>query len=224
MRKQLLVIFVLAAVMTGFSFGTPGLHVRFENVSGLVAKDRVLFDGAAIGSVEKITYGDDGIFTVSLSIGHDFKEFLTEYSRFVITGNPRDSDRKAVEMILIRMGGDPLKENATVEGSGRYQVLLEMMQDDAREGVEFLQKEVQRFSRDLKSLSEHEKVKELKEQMVRLEKELKKTTRETREKITAEIIPMLEKEIQELREELEALGREDEVEPLEKELEKIKYI
>lgn len=224
MRKQLLLIMVLAAVLTGLSFGSAGLHVRFENVDGLVAKDRVMFDGTVIGSVNKITYGDDGIFTVSLSIGKDFKAFLTEYSRFVIAGDPRDNGQKAVEMILIRMGGSPLKNNTSVEGSGKYQVLLEMMQDNARDGVEFLEQEYRRFSRELKSLSEHEKVKKLKEQMVRLQKELKEATQETREKITAEIIPMLEKEIEALRKELEALGREDEVEPLEKELEKIKYI
>lgn len=224
MLKRLIFIFIAVAVLTGFSFGSVDIHVRFENVDGLVAKDRVVFDGTGIGKVKKIKYGDDGLFLVSLSIDKEFKAFLTEYSRFTITEDPRDSDRKTVEMLLTHMGGEPLKDGSSVEGSSKYEVLLEMMKNDARDGIEFLKREYQRFSNDLKSLSEHEKVKELMEQMARLEKELKDASQETRDKITAEIIPMLEEEIEELRKELEALGREEEVEPLEKELEKIKYI
>lgn len=224
MIKRLAFVFIVAAVLTGFTFGSVAIHVRFNTIDGLVAKDRVVLDGAVIGKVKKITYGNDGIFLVSLSIDKEFKEFLTEYSRFTIAHDPRDNNRRAVEMILTRMGGAPLKKGSSMEGSSKYQVLLEMMKEDASDGLEFLKKEYQRFSKDLKSLSEHEKVKELKEQMARLEKELEKTSQATRDKITSEIIPMLEKEIEELREELKALGREEEVEPLEKELEKIKYI
>lgn len=214
---------LLGASLTGFTFGTAAIHVRFDSINGLVAKDRVVFDGAAIGKVKKIKYGDDGTFLVSLSIEKDFKDFLTEYSRFTITDDPRDS-RKAVEMILTQMGGTPLKNGSSVDGSSKYQVLLEMMKDDASDGVRYLKKEYQRFSNELKSLSENEKIRELMDQMARLEEELKAASRETRDKITSEIIPMLEKEIEELRKELEALGREEEVEPLEKELDKIKYI
>ncbi|MEN8245959.1 MAG: MlaD family protein [Thermodesulfobacteriota bacterium] len=224
MINRLIIVVIMAMVLTGFSFGTAAIHVRFDDINGLVARDRVVFDGTGIGKVKKITYGDDGLFLVSLSIDKEFKAFLTEYSRFTITEDPRDNDRKAVEMLLTHMGGEPLKNGSSVEGSSKYEVLLEMMKDDARDGVEFLKKEYQRFSKDLKSLSEHEKVKELMEQMARLEKELKKASQETRDKITSEIIPMLEEEIKELRKELEALGREEEVEPLEKKLEKIKYI
>jgi hypothetical protein len=224
MNKKLFILICMGVVLTGFSFGSADLHVRFDSINGLVAKDRVVFDGAVIGRVQKIIYNDDGTFMVNLFIEKDFRDFLTEYSRFTITDDPRDNSSKAVEMILIQMGGDPLKNGSHVDGSSKYQVLLEMMKDDARDGVTYLKKEYQRFSKELKSLSEHEKVKELMAQMERLEKELKETSRETREKITSEIIPMLEKEIEELRKELEALGREEDVEPLEKELDKIKYI
>jgi hypothetical protein len=224
MIKRLVIAVIMGAVLTGFTFGTAAVHVRFDSINGLVAKDRVVFDGAAIGKVKKIKYGDDGIFWVSLSIEKDFRDFLTEYSRFTITEDPRDSSRKAVEMILTHMGGAPLKNGSSVDGSSKYQVLLEMMKDDAKDGVKYLKKEYQRFSNELKSLSENEKVRELMDQMVRLEEELKEASRETRDKITSEIIPMLEKEIEALRKELEALGREEEVEPLEKELDKIKYI
>ena len=126
----------------------------------------------------------------------DFKDFLTEYSRFTITDDPRDESRKAVEMILTHMGGPPLKNGSTVDGSSKYQVLLEMMKDDARDGVKYLKKEYQRFSNELKSLSENEKIRELMDQMARLATELKEASRETRDKITSEIIPMLEKEIE----------------------------
>ena len=224
MIKRLILVWFMGITLTGFSFGSTAIHVRFDNAGGLVAKDRVVFDGTVIGKVKKIKYGDDGIFLVSLSIEKDFRDFLTEYSRFTITDDPRDDSRRAVEMILTQMGGAPLKNGSSVDGSNKYQVLLEMMKDDAMHGVEYLRKEYQRFSKELKSLSESEKVKELMTQMDRLEEELKEASRETRDKITSEIIPMLEKEIEELRKELEALGREKEVEPLEKELEKIKYI
>ena len=153
MLKRLIFISVVVVVLTGFSFGSVDIHVRFENVDGLVAEDRVLFDGAGIGKVKKIIYGDDGHFLVSLSIEKEFKTFLTEYSRFIVTEAPRDNDRKAVEMLLTHMGGEPLKDGSSVEGSSKYEVLLEMMKNDARDGVEFLKREYQRFSNDLKSLS-----------------------------------------------------------------------
>lgn len=224
MIKRFVIAIIMGATLTGFTFGSAAVHVRFDSINGLVAEDRVLFDGAAIGTVKTITYGNDGAFSVSLSIEKDFKNFLTEYSRFTITDDPRNNSRKAVEMILIHMGGTPLKNGASVDGSSRYQVLLEMMKDDAGEGVAYLKKEYRRFSKELKSLSENEKIRELMDQMARLEEELKAASRETRDKITSEIIPLLEKEIEELRKEFEALGREEEVEPLEKELDKIKYI
>ncbi len=224
MVNRLILIFFIGLVLTGFGFGTEKIHVRFESVNGLVAKDRVMFDGTAIGNVKKISYGDDGIFTVSLSISNDFKDFLTEHSRFTIVSDPHDGSRMAVEVMKVRIGGTPLKNGSSVEGSNKYQVLLEMMKDDAKDGIGFLKKEYQRFSNELKSLSEHEKVTKLKETIARLGQELAKESRETRDKIASEIIPMLEKEIEALREELEALGRGEEVEPLEKELEKIKYI
>jgi hypothetical protein len=224
MIKKCFLILSLAAALTGFTFGSTGIHVRFDDINGLVAGDRVVFDGATMGKVKKIKYGDDGIFTVSLSINNDFKDFLTEYSRFTITDDPRDNGGKAVEMLLIHMGGAPLKNGSSVDGSGQYQVLLEMMKDDARQGIEYLNNEFKRFSEDLKSLSEHEQVKELEKQIARLGQELKKASRETKEKIISDIIPKLEEEVAALRKRLEAMGREEEVEPLEKELEKIKYI
>jgi len=224
MLKRLIIAIITGAALTGFTFGTAVIHVRFNSIDGLVAEDGVVFDGAAIGKVQTIKYVHDGTFLVSLYIEKDFRDFLTEHARFTITVDPRDNSRKAVEMILIHMGGAPLKNGSSLDGSSTYQVLLEMLQDDARDGVEYLRKEYQRFSRELKSLSENEKVRELLDQMARLEKELKQASREIRDKITSEIIPMLEKEIEELRKELKALGREKEVEPLEKELDKIKYI
>lgn len=224
MIKRVIIAIIMGTTLTGFTFGSAAVHVRFDSINDLVAKDRVVFDGADIGKVKKIKYGDDGTFLVSLSIEKDFRDFLTEYSRFTITDDPRDSSRKAVEMILTHMGGAPLKNGSSVDGSSKYQVLLEMMKDDARDGVVYLKKEYRRFSNELKSLSENEKIRELMDQMARLEEELKEASRETRDKIISEIIPMLEKEIEELRKELEAMGREEEVEPLEKELDKIKYI
>jgi hypothetical protein len=224
MAKRLILIIILGVALTGFTFGSAGIHVRFDTINGLVAKDQVVFDGTSIGRVKKIKYGDNGIFSVSLSIKKDFKVFLTEYSRFTIADDPQDNDKKAMEMILTRMGGAPLKNGSSVDGSSKYQVLLEMMKYDASEGIDYLNKEFQRFSDDLKSLSEHEQVKELEKQIARLGQELKKASRETREKIISDIIPKLEEEVEALRERLEAMDREEEVEPLEKEIEKIKTI
>ena len=224
MHKQVISIIILAVALAGFACQSAAVFVRFELVNGLVVGDRVVFDGAGIGNVLEITYGDEGTFLVSLAINKDCRDFLTEYSRFTVIDDPREESRRAVEMILTRMGGAPLKYGSSVDGSSKYQVLLEMMKHDAQEGIGFLNQEFQRYAESLKSLSDHEQVEELERQIARLGQELKKTGRETREKIIAEIIPKLEKEIAELRERLEALGRGEEVEPLEKELEKIKYI
>lgn len=56
MIKRLFPIVIVAAVLTGFTFGSAGIYVHFDDVNGLVARDRVVFDGAGIGKVKKIKY------------------------------------------------------------------------------------------------------------------------------------------------------------------------
>jgi len=215
---------MIGLIATGFNFGSIGIHVRFDTIEGLKKKDRVFLDDVHVGHVDKVVYGDDGIYTASLQIKKDFKDALTEHTRFIIITDPENDDRQAVEAIQIRMGGAPLKSGSTVVGTKKYTVFHEMMKDDVKEGIDYLKKEYKEFENGLRSLSEHEKIQELKKMITRFGRELKEESRETREKITKEIIPMLEQEIKELREQLKESGREDEVEPLEEELKKIKYI
>ncbi|MCG6910560.1 MAG: hypothetical protein LJE94_10615 [Deltaproteobacteria bacterium] len=217
-------VWLAGVVLTGLSAGAFSLNVRFEQVNGLVAKDRVLLDGAHIGDVRTVDYGDTAVFTVGLVIKKEFEEFLTEYSRFAIVPDPRDDDRMAVEVIQTRAGGAPLKAGSSVAGSHKFQVLLEMMQDDTKDGIGFLKNEYRRFSDDIHALSESEKIRKLKDEMARLVEELKMAGKETRERITTEIIPMLEKEVEDLRKELKKSGRDREIEPVEEELDKIKHI
>jgi hypothetical protein len=224
MLKKL--IFALAAVMVtaGSAFGSFGIHVRFDTIDNLKKMDRVISDDVKIGHVEKVVYGDDGVYTATLQIKQAFRDDVTEHTRFVLTYDPEFADRQAVELIQSRMGGAPLKNGSTIEGADKYAVILEMMKDDVKDGIGYLEKEYKHFSESLRTLSEHEKIQRLKKTIARLGNDLKKESRETRETIVKEIIPMLEREIKELRQQLKEFGREDEVEPLEKELKKIKYI
>ena len=224
MVNRLILILTMGLMLTGFKFGFLEIQVRYDNIAGLKKNDRVVFEQASIGQVDKVLYDDDGIYSASLSINKDFKDVVTRHTRFIIIPDPGFEGRKAVELVQVHLGGPPLKNGSIVEGTDKYSVFLELMADDVKDGIDYLKREYRQFSNELKTLSEHEKVRELKKLLARLGQALKKESKETREKIATEIIPLIEQEIEALKEQLKAYGREEEVEPLEKELKKIKFI
>jgi hypothetical protein len=200
------------------------LHVQFDQIYKLQEGDRVISGESTVGMVKRLVYEKEGYFKVTLRIDKGFEVELSEYSRFIVTNDPKVTDKRAVKVIQIRRGGKLIENGAFVEGSDKYSVLLEQMAGDVWDGVDSLKKAANDFSEELKDLSENEKVQVLKKELQQLAEAMKKGTKATRDKIQKQILPPLKKEMEKLREQLRNLGREDEMVPLDDEIKKIRRI
>jgi ABC-type transporter Mla subunit MlaD len=200
------------------------VHVRFEQVFGLHQGDGVIFQDKSVGFVKTVTYGSDGYFTATLGIDKCLAKRISAESLFIIIEDPLTADRKAVMIFQAAAGGPALKDGATVQGSDKYEVMLEAVKKNLESGIDFLQKGMSAFSKELKNLPENEKVKALNEELKRLSNAMQRATKETQEKIRQEILPSLKKELEALRRELQHFDKEDEMAPLENEMKKIERI
>lgn len=226
MRGCSLLLFALlmAVVAAGYQPDVFRLHVLFDQVNRLQEGDDVIFETQSIGVVENLTYAKTGYFKVTLAIDKNFEADISEYSRFIIVENPKMSGKKVVRVIRTRLGGEPLKNGTTIEGSDKYSVFFEDMAGDIRDGVDFLKKGMNEFSEDLKGLSESEQMKALRKEIKRLTEAMAKAKKETREKIINEILPLIKRDMEKLRERLRKFDREDEMTPLDDEIKKINRI
>jgi hypothetical protein len=93
--------------------------IKYDQIQGLQEGDRVIFEQNYIGEVTRISYSEDGYYTVDVEIRTAFANAGTEHSKFFITDDPKNKGRKAIEIIQARKGGLPLEEGATVEGSSK---------------------------------------------------------------------------------------------------------
>ena len=219
------IIFVLTLFLL-LACEEPGLNlkIRFDQIQGLHADNRVIFESNDVGRVTGVYYAKEGHYLVDLVIKEDFANAATEDSRFYITDDPRAEGKKAVEILQIRKGGIPLADGSMVEGATRsaavYQKLLENF--DNKTGK--LGKQLQQFFDDVRKLPESDEVKQLQKDLEELGREMEKAGKAARDKIQNEVMPMIKEEIERLKKRLENFGREKEVEPLEKQLEKLKTI
>lgn len=219
-----LIILVCLAIFAGISAGYFHLTVRFDQIDGLVERDRVFFEKEAVGFVETITYTDKGQFQVNVAIDEKTGRLLTTRTRIIVTDDNEITGKKAITIIQIRKGGRPLTDGAIVDGSDRYTVYFEDMKYDLEEGLALLMKELDNFSKDLQSLPENQRFQALKEELKRIADLLKTTSEETKEMIHKEVLPLLQQEMEKLREYLRKDGREEEMAPLDKEMKKITLI
>jgi paraquat-inducible protein B len=224
MRKRILILLILPFVLLACKENSLNLKIRFNQVQGLKQGNRVIFGQNHIGTVNSLFYSDEGFFLVDIGIIKDFADAATEHSRFFIISDPQNKENKAVEMIQIRDGGTLLRNNATVEGSTETTVLFHQLYGGIENGLKDFEKQVEQFSKDLKSIPETEEFKKLENEFKRLAEEMKRSGQEVQQKIKEELLPKLKEEMEKLRKRLHELGREDEIKPLEIEMEKIKKI
>jgi paraquat-inducible protein B len=224
MLKKIIILVILSFI--GMGCDANGLHliVKFDHIDGLVLNDRVLFETNRIGRVDEITYNKDGNYLVRLNIEKAFAKAATNYTRFFIVSDPQNNGRKAVEMIQTKKGGEPLKNNAVVEGASKSSAIIERMQKDFESQMKDLTKQFNSFAEELKKIPDSEAYKKLEDELTNFYDEMKQSGKEVREMLQKEILPRLEKELENLKKRLQKKGREDELKPLETTMEKIKKI
>ncbi|MBW2353594.1 MAG: hypothetical protein JRF51_10265 [Deltaproteobacteria bacterium] len=198
--------------------------IRFGQIEGLRAQDRIIFEENRIGQVESISYTNEGDYLVHVQIDKPFLNAATEYSRFFIIDDPSKRGRKAVQMVRTGKGGLPLEKGAVVEGTTRFAFLLSTMQDNLGKAVSDLNRKFKEMSDDLKGIPESSEVKEFERYLGELKEKMLSAGAGVREKIQKDLLPWLQKEIDKLRERLRKLGREKEVEPLEVKMEELRRI
>ncbi len=210
---RLLLFLLMSAFLSGCLEGNLDLQVRFDRIDGLKKGDRVLFQENRIGRVMGASYLKEGYYIADVEIEKDFKKAVTDYSRFFIVPDPVKQGAKAIEMLEIKKGGLALKNGAVVNGSTKISAVLEKMGKEFEKGVAVLDKELDKFSEEMKSLPEKEEVKRFQQEMERLSKEMGDAVSSFRLDIQEKLLPRIEKEIGKLKEKLKKSGREKKGEP-----------
>jgi paraquat-inducible protein B len=224
MFKKMMILMFVAFISTGCEANGKHFVIKFDHIYGLTQDDGVIFEKNRIGRVDEITYTKNGNFLVKLKIEKAFANTATEYTRFFIVSDPQKDGPKAVEMIQTQKGGNPLKNNAVVEGSVQSSVIIERMQKDFAREMKDLTRQFNMFGEQLKKVPDSEAYKKLEDELTNLYDEMRQSGKAVREMIQKEILPRLEEQLQNLKKRLQKKGKEDELKPLETKMEKIKKI
>jgi paraquat-inducible protein B len=222
MLRRTLILVILFLVFWGCEEGVLNFKIKYDQIQGLEEGNTVIFEKNHIGEVAHIFYTKDGYYLVHVAIRKAFANAATEDARFFITEDPKNKEKKAIEIIQARKGGLPLKNGATVEGSSKASAVFSQMDQSLEKRVEDIGKAFDHLFEELQGVPESEEFKKVERELECLAEEMKRSGESMREKIEQEWLPDLKQEMDKLRERLQKLGREQEVEDLEIQLEKIK--
>lgn len=221
MLRRILILVILFLVFWGCGEGVLNFKIKYDQVQGLEEGERVIFEKNHIGEVARIFYTKDGYYLVDVAIRKAFANAATEDARFLITEDPKNNEKKAIEIIQARKGGLPLEDGATVEGSSKASAVFTQMEQSLEKRAEDIGKAFDHLFEQLQGVPESEEFKKLEREVERLAEEMRRSGESMREKIEREWLPSLKQEMEKLRERLQKLGREQEVKDLEVQLEKI---
>jgi ABC-type transporter Mla subunit MlaD len=200
------------------------LKIRFQEINGLKAADHVIFEGNRIGEVTGVSYTKEGVYLVTVLIAETFANAANSHSRFTIGRDPVDRAKRAVEVVNIEKGGQPLEDGSVVEGTSKATVLLNDVWGDFKDKLNKFGDTLEELAGPLRDIPESEEVRKLERQMKGLMEDLKRKGGKVREKFDKEILPELQKKIEELRDRLRKFGREKELDPLEEDMRKLRKI
>ncbi|MDI6754228.1 MAG: hypothetical protein QME78_07515 [Thermodesulfobacteriota bacterium] len=88
--------------------------------------DRGFLEKQAIGSVGNFAKDPKGRAIVPLQIQSEFRQIVTDQSRFLIQADPFLPESQSVKMVQLASGGIPLPDGAVVEGSTTFSFMVEM--------------------------------------------------------------------------------------------------
>ena len=214
----------MSIVVSGWFSQDLNLQIRFDQIYGLTAGDRIIFEQNDIGKVTGVLYEKKGTYRVDATIHHSFKNAVTDRSQFFIIQDPSGKGRKAIEMMTVKGEGVPLEDGALIEGSTRLSVLLNKMEDDVSRSVGDLKQTLKSFSEALRKAPENEDIKTLQAYLKQLLSEMKRSGAAFREMVQNDLLPRLQEEIDKLRQRLKESGREKEVEPLQTQMNELRKI
>ncbi|MCG6916577.1 MAG: MCE family protein [Deltaproteobacteria bacterium] len=204
--------------------GSLQLTVLYDSTEGLKQNDPVLWKEQKIGKVRSIKQNSQGRPAVQLQIKGDFREKVTDESRFFIQADPQNRGQSHVMMVNLAEEGNPLASGTAVEGSTYFSLQLEKAERGLKAWTEQLEQELKRWEKELSQLPESEWYQELEREMDYWLNELGQAGIETREYFREEVLPRLEESLRELRRLLRQLGQEKEIETLEVKLDKLKSL
>jgi len=220
MKTGLPIILFLAGLL---SCATPHkVMVMYDRPGTLKPGDRVIWENQFIGSVGEFQANPSGRTVVPLKVKPDFRQALTDQSRFLVQADPERPGNQSIKMFLLASGGKLLPDGAVVEGSTTFSYLTEKGSRDVQAFPRLLQDGLDRLVKELGRLSDREWQKELERQIDAWTRELQKSGEETRRYFQREVLPTLEKAIQDFLRRLKELGRELDGKPLEEKWEKLK--
>jgi hypothetical protein len=204
--------------------GNLRLTVLYDQADELKAGNRVIWQEQTIGQVQAVTADATGRMAAQLQIKGDFREKVTDESRFVIQTDPQNYWQKHIEMVNLAEGGEPLPNGAEIEGSTSLSLQLEKGSRGLAAWLPLLLQELERWQKELKQLPEEEGYKELKRQLDYWLSEMGQAGVETRRYFKKEVLPRLEEAVRELKRRLRELHKEKDVDILEIKLEELKRI
>ena len=214
----LIFVYVLAAACVG----SLQLTVLYDRTEGLKQNDPVLWNEQKIGKVQSVKQNGQDLASVQLEISKAFSDKVTDESRFLIQADPRSRGDSFVRMVNLSEKGNPLPSGTAVEGSTYLSLQLERTAKGLEAWREQLERELERWEKELSQLPERESYKELEREMDYWLNKLGQAGVETREYFKEEVLPRLEEALRELRKRLRQLGKEKEIETLEVKLDKLK--
>jgi hypothetical protein len=217
---SLLPIILLLAVV---SCASPHkVMVLYDRPGSLKPGDRVTWENQTIGSVREFQANPAGKTVVPLEVKPDFRQALTDQSRFLIQSDPDRPGSQMVKMVLLSSGGNPLPDGSVVEGSTSFSLLVERGSRGIQGIPQALQDALDRWSKEVGRLSDREWQKELESQLDSWTRELKKSGEDTRRYFEEEILPKLEQAVQDLLRRLKEMGKEKDRKSLEEKFDRLK--
>ncbi len=216
-------LFLFITLMALASCASPHkVMVLYERSGALKPGDRVIWENQAIGSVGDFRANPAGKTVVPLRIKPDFRQALTDQSRFSIQADPDRLGSQSVRMVLLCSTGKPLPDGAVVEGSTAFSMLMEKGSRGLQGFPQILQDALDRLGEQLDRLTDREWQKELESQLDSWTRELERSGEETRRYFQKEVLPKLERSVEDLLQKLRELGKEGDGKSLEEKFEDMK--
>jgi hypothetical protein len=222
-RLWVLFLLILCGLVPA-CLGNLRLTVLYDQTDELKAGDRVIWQEQTIGVVQNVEAGATGRVAAQLQIKGDFREKVTDESRFLIQADPQHYSQKHIEMINLVEGGKPLPNGAEVEGSTYLSLQVERGSRGLAAWSQLLLQELERWQKELNQLPEEEWYQELERQIDYWLSEMGQAGVETRRYFREEVLPRLEEAVRELEKRLRELGKKNEAEILNIKLEELKQL
>jgi len=217
-KRMALISAALFMALAGCTNGDAEFKIRFNDVHGLRKGAPVYFDQSVVGDVREIDYTDEGVFLVSVAIRKAFASAATDTSRFYIDRDPEKDSRSVLRVVQLAPSGEPIPEDAVVDGHTRYAVLYEQFARQLGQNIAALESGIDAFLDELQGFPLDEQIDELGRQLDAIIAELGSMSRATQDRLVHEILPLIKEKIEDLRKRLEGSGRENALEPLDRKL------